>query len=121
MKTNIHKKRLTWQILTALIIDAFFFGLVNPNKVNSLYLIVGFILIGVTIYLLMQLLLIFFVRLGFKVKNKRKIAIFVAVLLSLLLSLQSIGQLSVRDVVIIVPIAILLYIYTAYIRPRALV
>jgi hypothetical protein len=121
MKMKIHKKSLTWQILTMLIIDGLFFGYLNPNKVNSLFLIVGFVLVGLTIYLFMQLVLIFFKNLGFKIKNRRKAAIFIAVLLSLLLSLQSIGQLTLRDVLIIIPIAVLLYIYTAYIRPRTLV
>lgn len=121
MKIKIHKHRLTWQIIAILIIDGFFFGFVNPNKVNSLYLIVGFILVGITIYIFLQLLMTFFIKIGIRIKNRRKIAVFVSILLSLLLSLQSIGQLTVRDVIIIVPIAVLLYIYTAYIRPRTLV
>ena len=121
MKIKIHNKLLTWQILAIIIIDGLFFGYVNPNKVNSLFLIVGFVLIAITLYLLMKLFLIFFVKLGFKVRNRRKIALFVSLLLSLLLSLQSIGQLTIRDVVIIVPISTLLYIYAAYIRPRTLV
>lgn len=121
MKKQIHKHKLLGQLIFLLIVDGLFFGIANPNKVNSLFLIVGFILLGLSFYVLIQIILTYLIKLGFKVKNRRKIAGFIVVLSCLMLALQSIGQLSVRDVFILVPLTVLLYIYAAYIRPRTLV
>jgi hypothetical protein len=120
MRIKILKKRLVWQSALLLVMDGLFFGLTDPSKVNSLFLIAGFILLGLSLYLLVQIVLSFLEKLGFKINNRRKIAVFVVILSCLLLALQSIGQLSARDVLIIIPLAILLYIYAAYVRPRTL-
>ena len=120
MKLQLHKSRLFWQAIFILILDGLFFGLTDPNKINSIFLIVGFVLFAVSLYVLTQIILDFMIKLGFKMKNRRKIAVFIAVLACLLLALQSIGQLTDRDVLIIVPLAALLYIYATYIRPRTL-
>ncbi len=119
MKTQVFKTKRFWQVLIIIAIDALFFGLVNPNKVNSLFLIAGFILFGITLYIILQIFLGFLIKLGFKIKHRRKLAGFIVSLSCLLLALQSIGQLSIRDVLIILPLAVLLYIYAAHISPRA--
>jgi hypothetical protein len=118
MKIQILKKRLVWQSLVLIVIDGLFFGLTDPRTVNSLFLIVGFVLLGLNVYVLVKIVLVFLAKLGFSIKNRGKIAGFSVILACLLLALQSIGQLSARDVLIIVPLTVLLYIYTAYIRPK---
>lgn len=118
MKSRLLKNKRFWEILIILVIDGFFFGLTNPNKINSVFLIAGFILLGLTLYLLVQIIMSYLIKLGFKFKNRREIAIFSSVLVVILLALQSIGQLSGRDVLIIIPAIILLFIYLTYIRPK---
>jgi hypothetical protein len=66
----------------------------------------------------MGIIIKFLRKIGFKIKNSRKLTVFTVVMVCLLLALQSIGQLSIRDVIIIIPLAVLLYAYIAYIRPR---
>lgn len=121
MKIQLLKSKHFWQALVVLLLDALFFGFSDPNKVNSVFLIVGFVLLGVSLYVFLQIILGFLIKLGFKVKNRRKMSGFIVILTCLLLALQSIGQLTGRDVLIIVPLTALLYIYAAYIRPRTLV
>ena len=120
MILKILKKRLFWLAILLVILDGLFFGLTNPTNVNSIFLIVGFVLLGGSIYVLTQIVLTFLIKLGFKIKNGGKIAGFIVVLSCLLLAQQSIGQLSARDVLIIIPLSVLLYIYAAYVRPRTL-
>lgn len=121
MKIRITKNKTIWEFIVLLVLDGLFFGLTNPNKINSVFLVIGFVLFGLSLYLFVQIFLTFLHKLGFKVKNRGKLAGFVAILASILLAMQSIGQLSDRDVLIIIPLAILLYIYVAYIQPRTLI
>ena len=121
MKIQIFKSRLFLELLAVIALDALFFGITDPNKVNSLWLIAGFIILGLSLYVVIKIVLVFLVKLGFKIKNKRKLAIFIAGLICFLLALQSIGQLSFRDVLIIIPITVLLYVYLAFIRPKTIV
>ena len=120
MNIQLLKKRLVWQTILLIAIDALFFGTINPQTANSLFLIAGFVLLGLNVYVLVKVILIFLTKLGFKIRNKGKIAAFCVILSILLLALQSIGQLSARDVLIIVPLTVILYIYTAFVRPRNL-
>ncbi len=118
MKIQILKTRSFLELMAVIALDAIFFGITNPGKVNSLWLIVGIVLLGISLYVVIKILLVFLVKLGFKIKNRRKLAIFTASLICFLLALQSIGQLSIRDVLIIVPITVLLYVYLTFIRPK---
>ena len=118
MKNKIFKNRLFRQASILVIIDCLYFGLTNPNKINSIFLIAGFILFGLSLYVIISAVMTFLKRMGWQLRNRRRIAIFSVGLICLLIALQSIGQLSTRDVLIIIPLTILLYIYTAYIRPR---
>ncbi len=121
MKIQIFKSKLYLELITVVALDAIFFGITDPNKVNSLWLIAGFVLLGLSLYVVIKIVLVFLVKLGLKIKNRRKLAIFSAGLICFLLALQSIGQLSLKDVLIIVPITVLLYVYLAFIRPKTLV
>ncbi|MHB1864991.1 MAG: hypothetical protein ACYCPS_02400 [Candidatus Saccharimonadales bacterium] len=121
MKIRIIKKKIFWQAIILLVIDSLFFGLTDPNTVNSVFLLISFVLFGASLYVLIQIILVYLIKLGFKFKNRKKIAVFAAVLVSLLLALQSVGQLTGRDVLIFIPLTVLLFIYIAYIRPKTLV
>jgi hypothetical protein len=123
MKMNLNKffkNKLIRRAVLLFILDSIFFGLIDPNKVNSLFLLVGFILLGFSIYTFMRIIMFFLNKMGFKIKNGPKIAGFTAGVACLLLVLQSIGQLSIIDVSIILPMFVLLYLYFTYIRPKSL-
>jgi hypothetical protein len=114
MKYLKHKR--TYLIILLLVLDGLFFGLTNPNTVNSVLLIVGFVLLGVTFYLFLEGLISLLKLIGFKIKNSRKIAAFISIILTAAFVLQSLGQLSVRDFFIILLIALLAYAYTSKLK-----
>jgi hypothetical protein len=49
-------------------------------------------------------------------RTRRRLTLFVTGIIGALLAMQSIGQLSVRDALVIVPIAIIIYVYFTYAR-----
>jgi hypothetical protein len=120
MKTYLKSKRFLL-IVGLLVLNGLFFSITNPDHINSGMLIVGFIFLGVTIYAFMELFLYLISRAGVKIKNRRRLAIFLAILFSVLLALQSIGQLSSRDILVIIPLWLMFYIYLTHIRPRVYV
>ena len=120
MKTYLKNRKFVI-VFGLLVLNGLFFSITNPDHINSGILIVGFVFLGITIYAIMELFLYIIDRAGVKLKNRRKLAIFLAILFSILLALQSIGQLRARDVIVIVPLWLMLYIYLTHIRPRVYV
>jgi hypothetical protein len=96
-----------------------FFGFLSPNA-NSFVIIPAFILVTVNLFIFLNLFMHFFVRVvPLKEKVKKRIVIVLATSLSIIVALQSIGQLTVRDVVTIVPLVGLLYFYLSYAESRS--
>lgn len=115
----IVKKLKNWRlyrIIILLVLDGLFFGLTNPNTINSIFLILGFILLGLTFYLLLESLLAALITIGIRLKSSRRMAVFGSVVLTSLFVMQSLGQLSVKDFYVIVLIAAVAYVYTAKAR-----
>ena len=121
MINKVLKNKLTIQSALLLVVDGLFFGLTNPNTVNSVFLIVGFILLGLSFYLLIKIIFLILAKLGVGAKRSRRVAGFISIPICLLLALQSLGQLSIYDVLIAIPLVVLLYIYTTHIRPKTLI
>jgi Ca2+/Na+ antiporter len=97
-------------------IDVLFFGLINPTTSNSYVVILGCILIILTIYALVLIitrLAAIFIPVSAAVQ--KRFALFVSLLLAFMLLMQSIGQLSARDLIAILPLLVVLYIYLTYI------
>jgi hypothetical protein len=80
----------------------------NPRSINSVALVAPFVLIFLLLFLLASS---FFHSKGFARKTSWVIAAFVAVLPTLLLVLQSIGQLTIRDVATIAALFAIAYFY----------
>lgn len=109
---NQHKKGSLFGLV---LVDMVFFGLTNPSKVPAIMLIAGFILILVNLYVLARgaiaLSRWYGVSLG---EHSKKITLIITGILGALIGLQSMGQLSVRDLVILMPFVALGYFYTSY-------
>jgi hypothetical protein len=94
-----------------LLLDGLFFGLTNPKELASFWLIIAFLLLAATLYRAS--------RLGFKVlswyglhpKRPKRLAAGLAVIITGLLALQSIGELTDRDMIVSLPLFVLLYLY----------
>jgi len=106
---SYNKKRLL--ILLGLYLFVFlFFIIVNPEKLPLVLLLLPFLLIFVTIYMTLILILDTF----FKIKSqpKRLIAFSISVMPVLLLIIQSITQLTLRDVLLSISIVVIIVWYT---------
>lgn len=116
---DLIKRRKVWVVIVLLLADALFFSLTNPSSVSSVVLIVAFALLLVTLYVLLELGItgIGLYIPGLK-QQRRRLAFALTIVLGILLALQSTGQLSSRDALVIIPLGIVLYIYLTYFRPR---
>jgi uncharacterized protein (DUF3820 family) len=107
-----HRKFILMTGLVA--IDALFFGLTNPNRVPSLLLIVGFGLVVATLYTVLRLVLSIGEVYSAWFRRQRRPVGFVTVVLAAMLALQSIGQLALRDVVVLLVLSAVLAVYYNY-------
>lgn len=102
-------------IIPLLIADIVFFSLINPTNSNSFVIILACLLSALTFYeLFLGLMKLISFFLTISVKSQRRFALFITVLTMFLLLMQSIGQLSLRDILAIVPLMIILYLYITY-------
>lgn len=112
---HLLKRHLILAGLGLLGIDALFFNLTNPDKVPSVLLIVGFLLVALSIYVFLRLLLAVASMYGLPLhKRGRRAALFLGVSCAVAVALQSLGELTLRDNVVLALFSILAYIYTSY-------
>jgi hypothetical protein len=95
-------------------LDFLFFTNTNVNGVASYVLAVGFILVVLTLYELTDVVLGFLKLYGLPVKRKTLLTRYITLTAGILIAFKSIGQLSGRDILVIIPLAILSYIYMSY-------
>jgi hypothetical protein len=112
MKPLAHKH--TWKFAGLAAVDGIVFGLTNAASVPSFVLMVGFLLLSVTFYYLIRGLLTFVGLYGVSVRRKRRLAAVMTGAVSGLVALQSIGELNSRDVLVLVPLMLIGYVYTSY-------
>lgn len=103
-----------WRITGLLVADSLLFGTTDPRDTPSFMLIVGFLLLSATIYYMLDGLFALTKLYGLPVRHRRRALRTMTLLVSGLLALQSIGQLSARDILILAPLTSLLYFYVAY-------
>jgi hypothetical protein len=113
---NIARKRV-WRVLALLLIDIIFFGSTNTTKVASYLVIVGFLLLTMSFYQVIYYFLSFIKLYGIPIKRKSHLAIYLTVVLGILVALQSIGELSPKDIIVLLPLAAVGYVYSSYMKP----
>jgi len=111
---TIRKHRI--KALGALLgVDCLFYGLTNPSRASAVVLILGFVLLVINIFAfvtgVMALVKWYGVSIG---KHRLKIEIIITVIISTLVALQSSGQLTSKDLIILLPLAALGYFYLSY-------
>jgi hypothetical protein len=110
-----HTKRKLFRLAALFIFDALFFSLVNPIQTHAAVVFVGFALLVLTLYVLIDFLLAVSERIiPFSPHTKRRMALATTLVLSLLIAMQSIGQLTVKDVLAVIPLIIVLSVYFSY-------
>ena len=115
---NVMHYKHFWQTLGVLIIDAVFFSYTDAGKVAPFMLIVGFLLLLLTSYVLFYGVLSFARLYGLPVRHKQRLAIYLSGTAGLVIALQSIGELSPRDILVLLPLVTISYIYGAYSTSR---
>ena len=111
---NNIRRRSFWLSLGLIVTDGLFFGLTNPVKVASILLIVGFALLMVTVYWLFYNLQKILGLYAPWLSRQRKLSLSLSGGMGALLALQSVGQLTIRDSLLIPLAALALYAYFGY-------
>jgi len=108
-----HSKKLL-ALAGLLTFDAVIFGSTDAGRVASFMLIVGFLLLMATVYWIAYGLLGFARLYGLPIRRKRRLAGSMTVLAGCLIALQSVGELNPRDVLVLLPLVTIGYIYSFY-------
>ena len=108
----------SWQIAFILFLDFIFFGFTNASSVAPILLIVGFVLFSLTMYILMYALFSFIQLYGIPIHHKKRLSMFFSIVVGVLIALQSIGELSIRDVFVILPLSCIGYLYVIFASSR---
>lgn len=109
------KFRPTIAGLVLLVADGLFFTLTNPNAVPSSILIVGFVLFALSLYGLLRLLLAGMAFYGVPVnRHSKRIALVLGLCGSVAIALQSLGELTARDLLVLSLLSVIAYVYTSY-------
>jgi hypothetical protein len=103
-----------WKFTGLIAVDGAVFGLTNAGSVASIGLIIGFGLLALTFYYFVGGLLSFVRLYGLTVKRKKRAATVLTGLFSGLVALQSIGELNSRDILVLVPLMVIGYVYSSY-------
>ena len=107
-----------WQALVVLIADVAFFTRTDASKIAPFLLIVGILLLAVTCYELMYGLLSFARLYGLPIRHNKRLAVYLSGTLVVIVALQSIGELTTRDILVLLPLATIGYIYGMYASTR---
>ena len=111
-KKLLHRR--VYQMAGLILADFLFFGLTDPARAPSALFIVAFILVTLSLYHLFRGIISIAKWYGVTSKHSKRAATVGAAGLGSLLALQSIGQLTVRDLAVMVPLVALGYFYFAY-------
>jgi hypothetical protein len=109
--TFLHANR---RYVALAMVDIAFFGLISPNS-SAFVIIPAFILVVLSIFVILTLIVAYVGKMFVvKPKNQKRIVFMSTATLGIIIALQSIGQLTVRDVATIVPLILVLYLYMSY-------
>ena len=104
------------QVCAALIAaDCLVFTLVDPVSASATWLFSGYVLLGLTLFALARLLAEAFKSYGRRTYGlSKRLMYYGAATVVTLIGLQSVGQLTVRDVTMMAAFAVLAYLYISY-------
>lgn len=114
------KKRSVMYFAVVVALDVAFFSSTDPGKVAAPWLIVGYILAVATLYWLVRAF-VAFLGLYSKVlrRQKQRLVKVLTLIGAVLLAMQSVGQLTFKDMSMIVPLSLIAYFYFSYGRSKS--
>ena len=112
MKHLTHKR---FQIPAILfIIDCLVFGTTDPHNVPSFALIIAFLLLATSVYYFWKSVIWATQWYGLKFSRPARLTVVLSAVVSGLIALQSIGELTSRDILVLLPFVIVSYLYFSY-------
>jgi hypothetical protein len=108
--------RFAWAMAIVVALDGLLFCTTNVSQASSIVVAAGFLLVVATLWVLLYGLALFASLYGVKQIRKARIALYGSLLFGGLIALQSVGQLSVRDLSVMVPLVIIGYAYSLYMQ-----
>jgi len=101
-----------------LLIDSLFFGQFSPNG-SSFVIVPALVLLVLTVFVLLSAIMEYVAKIvTLKPKTKKRLTMITTACVTVILALQSTGQLTVRDVATLLPLVTILYFYLSYSRSR---
>jgi len=110
----IRHRRLLARLSLLLAADAVVFGGTDAHRVSAVVTIIGFGLLIATVYYLVYGILAIVRLYGVVIKHKQRLAGSLTGLAAFIVALQSVGELNVKDVLLVLPLVVVGYVYTAY-------
>ena len=107
-----------WPVVALAVIDTIFFTSTNPTRVSAVILIIALCLVTASLYVFLRSLVVLSGLMGLHLPGLRRFARYGTGVLGVIIALNSIGELTVRDVTILIPLALILYLYMAFVRTR---
>ena len=105
--------------LSLLILEVIFFSLINPYNSQTVVLVIGIFLVILDYYLIIRYLIFYLARIYRTVDSQKyRIILFVTIPGALFIILKSLNQLDVGDILVIILLSIMGYIYMWYISNR---
>jgi predicted membrane protein len=111
---KILAKGLFQKLIALLALDCLLYFSTNARNVASLILIVGFVLLLATSYYIFYGLIAISQLYGFKVHHQNRLALSLTGVFGALIALQSVGELSPHDVIVLLPLGLIAYLYSSY-------
>ena len=108
------KNRLLQEAIVLFVLDVAFFGNINTNKVAQFVLIIGFVLLVSSLYVAIYGAISLIKLYGVPVRRKKRLSIYAAAFFGLIIALQSMGELSPKDVIVVCMMAVVGYCYINY-------
>jgi predicted membrane protein len=109
----LHNRQFQY-VLGLLVLDILLFTTTNAATAPSFVAIIGFGLLVVTVFYVIYALTGLTKYYGLPVPRRKPLSIYLTAIIGLLVALQSIGELGPRDVMVILLLAGIGYVYSSY-------
>ena len=101
--------------LVLFVLDCFFYGTLNTNKVAQVMLVAGYVLLMANLYVLVYGVTSLIRLYGIELKKRKRLSLYMSLFLGLIIAIQSIGELSAHDVFVMGLLAAFGYGYITYV------
>lgn len=121
MLKNAHKHPLILCSAALILLDLIVLTMVDPRTANAVWLIIAYILVGLTVLSLVHSIpAVLKIAYGDRLQSPAKRAAWYSgAVIVIIIGLQSMGQLTVKDIATLLPFAAIAYFYVGYSRQKS--